>query len=174
VLLDRLMPHCDFVEKHSTMVRATPERVYDAIRRADLGRHPIVRALLRIRGLGRAAKSRSLDAFLGNGFYLIGDDPPNEIVIGLQGPFWNPACKLHAISAESFRTSVPDGSARAAWNFFIEANGRVTTETRILCADDARMKFRLYWMFVRPFSGLIRRMMLRALRQEAEGARPHR
>jgi hypothetical protein len=161
------MPHCDFVERHSTTVRATPERIYDVIRHAELATHPIVRALLKMRGLG-AAKTGSLDAFLGHGFYLIGDDPPHEIVIGVQGPFWKPTCKLHTIDAESFTTSVPSGTARGAWNFFIESNGRVSTETRVLCADDARMKFRLYWMVVRPFSGLIRRMMLRAIRKEAE------
>jgi len=167
-LLDHLMPHCDFVERHSTVARATPERIYDAIRRADLAGHPIVRALLAMRGLGRRAKAFNLDALVGNGFAILAEDPPREIVLGVQGPFWRPACKLHAVSAESFRTSVPDGAARAAWNFLIEANGHVTTETRILCADDARMKFRLYWTFIRPFSGLIRRMMLRAIRKEAE------
>ena len=58
-------------------------------------------------------------------------------------------------------------------NFLVQREGeatRVTTETRVLCADDARPKFRLYWMLIRPFSGLLRRFMLRAIRQEAEAA----
>ena len=162
------MPHCDFVERHSTTVRATPERVYDAIRHANFTAHPIVRALLAIRGLGRSAKPFNLDSFLAAGFALLAEDPPRELVLGVQGPFWRPTCKLQPVSAESFRTSVPDGTARAAWNFLIEPEGKLSTETRILCADDARMKFRLYWMVVRPGSGLIRRMMLRAIRKEAE------
>jgi len=170
-LLDRIMPHCDFVERHSTIVRASPERIYEVIRRGDLAQHPLVRALLAIRGLGRSAKAFNLDAIVGGGFALLAEDPPNEIVLGVQGPFWKPSCKLQTISAESFLTNVPDGVARAAWNFFVESNGRVTTETRILCANDSRMKFRLYWTIIHPFSGLIRRMMLRAIRKEAESRR---
>lgn len=166
--LDRLMPHCDFVERHATVVRAAPERIYAAIRRADLARHPVTRALLVLRGLGRGGKKFNLDSFIGDGFGILAEDPPREIVLGVQGPFWRPGCKLHTVTAETFRTSVPDGTARAAWNFLIEPDGRVSTETRILCADDARLKFRLYWMIIRPFSGLIRRMMLRAIREEAE------
>ncbi|HUP61971.1 MAG TPA: hypothetical protein VNA69_16310 [Thermoanaerobaculia bacterium] len=171
MLLDRLMPHCDFVERHSMLVHATPERVYAAIRTADLAGHPVVRTLLAVRGLGRSAKAFNLDAFIGDGFGLLAEDPPRELVLGVQGPFWKPACKLQAVSAGSFLAPVPNGAARAAWNFLIERSGetsRVTTETRVLCAEDARMLFRLYWMLVRPFSGLIRRMMLRAIRQEAE------
>jgi hypothetical protein len=167
-LIDRLLPHCDFVERHSIVVRASPERIYEVIRRGNLTHHPIVRALLSLRGLGRTRKQFNLDSFLGAGFGLLAEDPPNEIVLGIQGPFWKPNCKLHVVDAESFRTNVPDGVARAAWNFTIESDGRVTTETRILCADDARGKFRLYWTIIRPFSGLIRRMMLRAIRKEAE------
>ena len=46
---------------------------------------------------------------------------------------------------------------------------RLTTETRVLCADaGSRRRFRVYWAVVRPGSGLIRRMMLRAVRREAE------
>jgi hypothetical protein len=162
------MPHCDFVEKHSTVVRATPERIYETIRRGELTNHPLVRALLTLRGLGRSRQKFNVDAFGRNGFAILAEDPPNEIVLGVQGPFWKPNCKLHTISAESFQTNVPDGAARGAWNFLVEANGRVTTETRVLCANDSRTKFRLYWLLVRPFSGLIRRMMLRAIRKEAE------
>jgi hypothetical protein len=44
----------------------------------------------------------------------------------------------------------------------------LTTETRIWCADGrARRRFALYWALVRPFSGLIRILMLRAVAREA-------
>ena len=171
MLLDRFLPHCDFFERHSTFVRATPERVYAVLRTAELPSHPIVRTLLTLRGMKRTAKSMSLESLLHGGFALLAEDPPREIVLGVQGPFWKPSCKLHEIDAGSFLTPVPSGTARGAWNFLVEHSGdgaRVTTETRVLCADDARMKFRLYWLVVRPFSGLLRRLMLRAIRKEAE------
>jgi hypothetical protein len=71
---------------------------------------------------------------------------------------------------------VPAGLARGVWNFAVadETLGavRITTETRVLCGDAAsRRRFRRYWFFVRPFSGLIRIVMLRAIRRQVARAR---
>ncbi|HYC94023.1 MAG TPA: hypothetical protein VEO54_32795 [Thermoanaerobaculia bacterium] len=160
MLIDSLLPHCDFYERHSIVVRATPERAYDAIVNADLTRSWLTRLLLALRGITRPARSM---------FSVAAEDPPREIVLGIEGPFWKPTCKP---SAPDFRSPVSPDVARAAWNFSIEreddARVRVTTETRILCGENARRRFALYWLFVRPGSGLIRRMMLRAVRREAE------
>ena len=65
------------------------------------------------------------------------------------------------------------GTARAAWNFLVERtpDGGVTlsTETRVQPADaESARRFRRYWWLVRPWSGLTRRYMLRAIRREAE------
>jgi hypothetical protein len=61
------------------------------------------------------------------------------------------------------------------WTFSVEAQPpgttRLTTETRVACADAAsRRRFRLYWLVVRPFSGLIRTAMLSAVAREATRA----
>ena len=49
--------------------------------------------------------------------------------------------------------------------------GRLTTETRVLLTDArARRRFRLYWLVVRPMSGLVRRSWLRAAKRRAEAA----
>ena len=164
MLLDALLPRYDVSERHSIRTSASPERAYAALRTADLTRSPVVRALITVRGLRRMSQQ-----FPPRGFHLIADDPPREIVIGLQGAFWSPFCKLHDLDAATFAQPVPHGVARGAWNFFID-DGRITTETRVLVADDARVKFRMYWTLIRPFSGLIRRFMLRAIRDEAERA----
>ena len=50
------------------------------------------------------------------------------------------------------------------------AGTRLSTETRVRCSEDAsRRRFRLYWAVIAPFSGLIRREVLRTIRHEAEG-----
>ena len=167
MLIDALLPRYDFHERHATVIHAPAERIWNVIRRGELATHPVVRALLAMRGL-RARRTFSLDLFLEQGFCVLAEDPPREIVLGIEGPFWKPACKLSRADEQSFRQPVPPGVARAAWNFTIASDGTVTTETRVLCADDARARFRLYWLGVRPFSGLIRRLMLRAIRLEAE------
>lgn len=163
--IDELLPRFDFNEFHSIRIRATPERIYDVIRHGELAIHPVVRALLFLRGLRRHRdKTISLDRVIGNGFHLLADDPPRELVLGIEGPFWKPHCKARAVSVETFREPVPNGVARGAWNFAVAPDGTLSTETRVLCAPDARRSFARYWFFVRPFSGLIRRFLLRAVR----------
>jgi hypothetical protein len=43
-----------------------------------------------------------------------------------------------------------------------------TALVRVRVAEDSRASFRRYWTVVRPFSGLLRRVMLRAVRRAAE------
>jgi hypothetical protein len=93
-------------------------------------------------------------------------------MIGLLGKFWTSRGGLCDVTAAHFAAGPPVGYALAGWNFTVaaRADGRcdLCTETRVWCAPDARVKFRAYWLFVRPGSGLIRRAMLRGIRREAE------
>ncbi len=166
MLIDHFLPRYHFTEHHSIHIRATPEHIYDVLRHGQLPSHPIVRLLVFLRGLGRKpSRTFSLDEILrGGNFHLLVEDPPREIVLGIEGPFWKPRYATCSVDAPSFHGPVPSGVARAAWNFAVAPDGTVSTETRILCADDARRKFAFYWLFVRPFSGLIRILMLRAIR----------
>ena len=45
--------------------------------------------------------------------------------------------------------------------------GLLTPRTMLIDSgdDESRRKFRVYWFFVRPFSGLIRRLTLRAVKR---------
>ncbi len=46
----------------------------------------------------------------------------------------------------------------------------LSTENRMVCGDTmSRWKFRVSWVMRKPFSGLIRLMMLRAVRRACEG-----
>jgi hypothetical protein len=64
------------------------------------------------------------------------------------------------------------GYAKAVWNFFIspaDGSSRLSTETRVQTfGRAATVKFRLYWLVVEPFSGLIRKAMLREVKRIAE------
>ena len=47
----------------------------------------------------------------------------------------------------------------------------LTTETTVFAADAAsRRRFRPYWLVIRPFSGLVRRLWLRAIKRRAEAS----
>jgi hypothetical protein len=74
------------------------------------------------------------------------------------------------VDAAGFVTFAEPGYAKVVWDFRLADEGgatRLTTETRIACTDAAsRRRFRLYWRVIRPFSGLLRRVFLRAVARE--------
>jgi hypothetical protein len=180
-LIDEFMPACHVSEYHETMVREPIEKVYDALRTADLGGSPIVRLLLRLRALpaifttgGHKRNLKlNLDAIMKGGFVLLGENPPNEIALGLIGRFWTLSGSRCRVSAHEFTAFDMPGYAKAVWNFsLVEESAEVTrlaTETRVLCLDAAsRRRFRVYWALIAPFSGLIRREALRMIRRSSE------
>ena len=191
MLIDEYLPEYHASERHATVIRAVPMEIYTALRTADFGNSLIMRGLLGLRAVPAlfaephrmrrelrkqvSAASLTLNGFLEHGFALLAQDPGREIVIGLVGRFWRASGGLLATDTTRFRQTALPGTAKAAWNFSLEelvpGRTRVVTETRILCADSASLRaFRCYWLVVRPFSGLLRRLMLHALRKSVEKA----
>ena len=112
------------------------------------------------------------------GFHVVAEHAPEELVIGVLGKFWTLRGGASGmVTVDDFRRRPPRGYALAGWNFTIaprpDGVAELATETRVRCAPDARIKFRAYWLLVRPGSGLIRRAMLRAIRREAERRAGH-
>ena len=181
MLLDQFAPHADFVERHHIEVPASPEEAYRAIWTTDVGRSSLIGALLTLRSLPglflgrggepRRARALTLQGIIDGGFGRLGELPGEEIVLGVAGRFWRPVGNLEPFRVETFTGDLPPGLAKAVWNFAVRqaAAGQATvvsTETRVVCADAAtRLKFGAYWSVIRPFSGLIRLVMLRAIRR---------
>jgi hypothetical protein len=111
------------------------------------------------------------------GFTRLDEDPGRELVFGLAGRFWRLDGDLRRMpDRAAFEAFVEQGCVKAAWNLAIgdesEAGCELTTETRIVCFGPvARRRFRTYWFFVRPFSGLLRRALLRGVKRRAAGRR---
>lgn len=179
MLIDSFAPNPDAVETHRIHINAPPDVVYRALWTADLGSSLVIKFLLALRSLPefilhpyrslprdrRITLQRLIDA----GFGVLAEQPGKEIVLGVSGRFWRPTGNLSTFNRADFDAPVPAGLARAVWNFHVagvDDQTTLSTETRIICGDrSSRRKFRAYWFFVRPFSGLIRRLMLRAVRQ---------
>lgn len=170
MLIDEFLPSYEFVERHHIDVQAGPDRVWVAVRDLDLGKSLLTRGLFLMRGLPIA--SLSLDGLLDYGFVLLGERPSQEILLGLVGRFWLPTGGIVRIEASEFQTFDEPGYGKVAWNFALAEYGagiEVSTETRIACTDEsARRWFRIYWVVVRPFSGIIRTEALKAIKREAE------
>lgn len=179
MLIDSFAPDPDAVETHSIVINASAKEVNRALWTADLGGSLIIKLLMGLRSLpefmlrrGRVPPRKraiTLQTIVDSGFGILANEP-EEIVLGVTGRFWRPTGNLSSFKREDFDRPIPPGLARGVWNFSIKGDrpGRtiLSTETRVVCGDDvSRRKFRVYWFFVRPFSGLIRRLMLRAVKR---------
>ena len=184
MLIDSFLPVPDVSEKHSIEILADYQTVYHALWTADLGSSAIVKGLLLLRSLphlilhprirqSRTNRAITLQTLIDAGFGVLAEEPNREIVLGVTGPFWRPTANVLPFNPEDFNGPVRPGLARAVWNFSVAATADevtvLSTETRVVCGDaSSRRKFRAYWLFVRPFSGLIRLLMLRAVRRACE------
>ena len=174
MLIDDFMPRYDFSEKHETNIRASAEKVYATVNSIDLAESWIIGGLLTLRGLGRkSAKTLTLHGMTKDGFAVLGEKPDEEVLLGVAGKFWTPSGCLQNVNADNFREFKTKGYAKAAWNFALKETGKedilLTTETRVKCLDETSLSsFKFYWRFVKLFSGLIRREMLRLIKRKAE------
>lgn len=159
-------------------MKAPRERVWEALLTADMGSSPWSKALLAMRGYRlRAFGARGgtfperLERF---GFTRLEEIPGRELVFGIAGRFWRPDGALVRIAdREAFLVFAEDGRVKAAWNVRVEdadaGHCELSTETRIqYFGAAARRRFRLYWAVVGPFSGILRRSLLRGIRRRAE------
>jgi len=182
MLIDSFAPNPDAVETHSIDIAASREVVYQALWTTDIGGSIVIKVLLALRSLPEFVRHGSrprnsevnLQTLIASGFGVLAEKRGEEIVLGVTGRFWRPTGNLSPFRREDFDQPVPPGIAHAVWNFRVREsrNGltSLSTETRVTCGDVAsRRKFRLYWFFVRPFSGLIRLLMLGAVKRAVEG-----
>ena len=154
--LDAYLPTYEFAERHEVAVDADPARTDSALREVTWGDVPLVRALVFARGLGKARASDTVVAALARRAAVLEDVPGEGVVLSLTGQFW----RLRWRGPEPPATAVVD---------FRAGQGSLATETRIHVPDQAsRRKFACYWLVIRPFSGLIRVLVLRAAKRRAE------
>lgn len=189
MLLDDFLPYFDIRMHHRIQVAASTERVFNCLQTANFdvwGFSRLFYALRTLPALPMAPQDAwrrfslalrrpqfTLDDLLATGFALLGHRTDQELVIGTVGRFWRASGELRAVSCEDFVGATPPGTAKAAWNFTVghSLSGAtdLQTETRVLCADStARSRLLRYWAVIRPFSSLIRREMLAAIRSASE------
>ena len=184
--LDQLLSVSHFNEVHSVVVVAPPGRVFAAISDVTLQEVPVFRFLLALRALpARLVGRRGPGSDLGeplvawarhSGFIFLAERPGEELVFGLVGQPWKllGGRSPKVSSAGEFLAFTTPGYVKVATNFWVRPHrpdGRTTlsTETRIWALDSAtEARFRLYWWWIRPGSGLIRREWLAAVKRRAQ------
>ena len=174
MLFDDLVPDPHFREQHHTIVRAPKALVRRAAEEWQPAESWLWRVLLLGRGLG-APRGTLRQWAEANGFLCFADTE-DEVVYGQAGRFWSlneRAALVSPRTPEELLALDDPRYAVAAMSVRVEALGpertRLSTETRIRAlGPQARRWFRLYWLLIRPFSGLLRRSMLTGIKKRAE------
>ncbi|HTD23571.1 MAG TPA: hypothetical protein VK738_13010 [Terriglobales bacterium] len=177
--IDALMPRYDVAARYETLIKASPARTFAVLQHVDFSQSGVIRFLMGVRTLGRRSrkpdpKQSLTERMRQAGFMEVARVENQELVIGVVGRFWRPdSGVLRSLSAGEILAFQTEGYAKALWNFHLSSPSpdqtKLSTETRIQTfGSGARRKFRLYWSVVGPFSGWIRKEMLRLIRVQAE------
>lgn len=158
--LEKYLPQWDFAEVNSRVLDGSPQDLYQKLLKADFQKSWVLRGLFLLRGLTIMKFASFREAFS-----TLSEQP---LIMGLIAKPWQFKPEILAHTPEEFIPFDRPGYAKMVWGFTFEpqAEGKtlVGTETRIFCTDRAAFrKFRIYWFFVRPFSNLVRREMLRLI-----------
>ena len=180
-LLDAFLPNSDIRERHERRVAAPAEAAYSAVKALDLGRSRLVRALFRTRALVMGAKGDPalpagtlLEVTQRLGWRVLGERPGREIALGAVTRPWDADVRFRGLPPGEFAAFSEPAYVKIAWTLGVEpldqGHSLVLTETRAAGTDEeARRRFRRYWLLARPGIVLIRRISLRLVRKDAEG-----
>ncbi|MBT2489179.1 hypothetical protein J7E96_11725 [Streptomyces sp. ISL-96] len=180
-LADRFVPHPHFASAHEAVIPAPAEAVWAAIQDFDrtggFKNVRAVRALVAVRRLlGRLRNRGGTHEDMPTLSVPLAEDPPREVVHGIVGQWWTmggAANRTDVVGAEAFLAFAEPNHAKAVFVLKLTQSPdgrrtRVVTETRVVCTDpEARRAMGRYWLVIRPFSGLTRRLMLGELRKRA-------
>ena len=191
MILDEVMPAPEFSVRVRATVRADLETTWAALPEANLFAYRWVRMLFglrdaptrlwyRIRGREVDPAPRSItlrDIAELPGWGVLGEAAPREIVLGSVGQFWRSDYGWRDVAASEFAGFSEPGFAKtvAALRLDPLADGRtlVTYESQTATTSrNARWRFRLYWLLLKPGAWLVMGRALAAIRAEAE-ARKH-
>jgi hypothetical protein len=173
VLLDDWLPRYDFWERHAVRIEAPIDACRRAVKEWRADDSLLWRLLPLARGLGKPAGT--VREWAESAGFICLADSGDEVVYGIAGRFWaldERGALARPRSPEEFAHFDKPGNAVAAMNVRLArlksgATG-LSTETRIRAVDDeARRRFRLYWLLIRPFSGLLRQSMLQGMKARA-------
>lgn len=176
--LDRYIPRSDARSRYAVTVHAPPELVLEVARDFDMNSIPLVRAIfgLRAKLLGARYEARRaglVDWMTELGWGRLEEAPGRCFAAGAACQPWLPDVVFKPVAPEDFEDYAEPDHVKIAWTLEVEPIGpaetRFATETRVAATDEqSRTKFRGYWRKFRFGIVLIRRLLLPAVRREAE------
>lgn len=173
-LLEEYLPRYTFRHRYTTVVQCGDlARVYGIARDVDLSRSRLIRLLFRLRGLQERAHGhwRARAFCRAMGWTELAQNPPGEFLVA----YWRRRRIEPIDDAAQFKKAMPAATQQVGFAFrFRQLDGQrveIDTETRVLCLGwRSKLAFFAYWIVIKPFSGLVRKEILRLIRQEAEAS----
>ncbi|MCP4105749.1 MAG: hypothetical protein GY749_09455 [Desulfobacteraceae bacterium] len=167
-LIDKYLPKYSFNEYHEILIESSIEKVYEISKNFDLSKSKLIKFLFKLRGL--PTKRMNLQGFISDiGFTNLEENFPTENLIG----FWAKT-KIEPVTGyDDFISNTISARVKVVWNFHLEklssTQVKLSTETRVLCVSPVtKITFGLYWLIIKPFSGVIRKKMLQIIKQDSE------
>jgi len=178
-VLDDFMPNYEVAERHHIAVDAPPDLAFRAACTVDLRDSALVRGIFKAREIALGSHARETDRPRGLvaltrsiGWSELVRIPDREIVMGCATQPWKADVVFRSVPPAAFRAFDEPDYAKIAWTLAVEPAGAgsiLRTETRVVTTDPvAREKFRRYWALVSPGVLLIRRVLLRRAKADAE------
>lgn len=180
-LLDSLMPNYEVRVRHGSVVNASAQSTFEVIAGTDFERSALVRALFRAREVLMHAKHvestlpRTLmEQVTALGWNVIGKEEGRELILGTATKPWEPSPVFRSLSSDEFVRFMEPGYTKIAFTLRVnpvsDQRCEAVSETRVQTTDPlSRARFRRYWAFLSPGIALIRLVLLRQIKSEAEG-----
>jgi hypothetical protein len=179
-LLDKFMPAYEVAEQHQTSVKAPASVTFEAACDLNLQESQIAQLLFKTRSLFMretrhlpvrpSLRLRQMEEL---GWRILAEEPGRQIVLGAVARPWARNSNFEPISREEFAEFSRPGFAKIVFSLAVQEvddkESTFYTKTRVITTDSySRERFRVYWAAASPGIVLIRRVILRAVKQKAE------
>src|SRR5215203_384338 len=157
MLINKYLPAYDFNEFHCIKVNTPAIGIYDKMLLSDFSKARLIKFLFRLRGM--SSDICQIDHLTKLGFIKLEEQKDNEIVYGYITSSPTFSCCQEIKSPSDFLSRDDSTIIKAVINFQVlcgqSSTSTISTETRVWCgSSQIRLKFRLYWFFINPFSRL--------------------
>jgi hypothetical protein len=187
-LIEAVLPEYEFREVASVTIRATPQRIFDALREVSLVDMPLTNALIQIRYLpgrlmGQTISNNTpesapiLEQIALSGNIVLAELPDQELVIGAIGILHDMRDQqpLLGLTPDAFAAFSDGRYQKRVMSLQIaggdKLNGyRLVMENRThALSEDSRRKFAVYWwLMIKWGSAVMSRILLGAVKRRAE------
>ena len=180
-LLDAAIPEWHWCETYGVWVPVAPPDALELMKGIPPNQIRLLRTLIEWRNLpgrlvgrprfgkGMSGSTPLFEQILSFGFCPLGEAQGSEVAFGLIDQSWKVSGGKRASvgNAADFAQFSEPGFVKIGANLLARpARGGtfLSTQTRVLATDSrTRRVFGAYWLFIRPFSGFIRRSWLQAV-----------